>query len=204
MHNQAMITLAQRLSCWSLSAVTVAAIVLLGAAAPTLRGMPTDPPKVGDTAPDFTLAQIDGKKLNLSAELKQGPIVLIVGRGWVGYQCPFCNRQFGDFLRNANELEAQGARVVWVYPGPTEDVQKRAEEFLDGKTFPANFRFVLDPAYTFTLAYGLRWEAPQETAYPSTFVIDRSRVVRFATISKTHGDRTTAAAVLAALAAMKK
>lgn len=163
------------------------------------QAKPGGPPMVGDTARDFTLAQIDGTKLTLSAELKNGPVVLIVGRGWVGYQCPFCNRQFGDFLRNAKELEARGARVVWVYPGPTEDVQKRAEEFAEGKAFPANFRFVLDPAYTFTLAYGLRWDAPQETAYPATFIIDRGRVVRFAAISKTHGDRTTAAAILAAL-----
>jgi hypothetical protein len=42
------------------------------------------PPKVGDKAPDFTLAQIDGRKLTLSTELGAGPVVLIVGRGWVG------------------------------------------------------------------------------------------------------------------------
>src|SRR6185295_19574787 len=86
-------------------------------------------PKVGDKAPDFTLAQINGTQLTLSAELKSGPVVLIVGRGWVGYQCPFCNRQFGDFLKAAKDLEGAGARVIWVYPGPADEVQKRAEEF---------------------------------------------------------------------------
>ncbi len=156
-------------------------------------------PKVGDRAPDFTLAQIDGRKLTLSTELKSGPVVLIVGRGWVGYQCPFCNRQFGDFLKTASEIEALGARVVWVYPGPTEDVQKRAEEFAAGKAFPPNFRFVLDPNYTFTLSYDLRWDAPKETAYPSTFVIDRTGIVRYALVSKEHGGRAPAADVIAAL-----
>lgn len=158
-----------------------------------------DPPAVGDKAPDFTLPQIDGAKLTLSAELKAGPVVLIVGRGWVGYQCPFCNRQFGDFLRAANDVEAAGARVVWVYPGPTEDVQKRAEEFLAGKTFPRNFRFVLDPNYVLTERYNVRWNAPQETAYPSTFVIDRSGVVRYALVSRTHAGRSTSDVVLAEL-----
>ncbi|MEO6223260.1 MAG: peroxiredoxin family protein [Vicinamibacterales bacterium] len=186
------------------AAAVVTAVLLGSTAALPLRGMTADPPKIGDTVPDFTLAQIDGKKLTLSAELKDGPVVLIVGRGWVGYQCPFCNRQFGDFLRNAKALEANGARVVWVYPGPTEEVQKRAEEFADGKPLPSNFRFVLDPAYAFTLAYGLRWDAPQETAYPSTFIIDRKRMVRYASVSKAHGDRATAADVLAVLAGMKK
>ncbi|HXT68151.1 MAG TPA: redoxin family protein [Vicinamibacterales bacterium] len=158
-------------------------------------------PKVGDKAPDFTLGQIDGRKLTLSAELKSGPVVLIVGRGWVGYQCPFCNRQFGDFLKAAADIEAAGARVVWVYPGPAEDVQKRAEEFAAGKPFPPNFRFVLDPNYAFTRSYDLRWDAPQETAYPSTFVIDRAGVVRYALVSKSHGGRATAADVLACLRA---
>jgi peroxiredoxin len=162
-----------------------------------------DPPKVGDKAPDFSLAQIDGEKLMLSSELKTGPVVLIVGRGWVGYQCPFCNRQFGDFLKSAKQIESAGARVVWVYPGPADEVQNRAGEFAAGKPFPANFRFVLDPNYTFTLSYGLRWDAPQESAYPSTFVIDRAGVVRYALVSKTHGGRATAADVLAELAKLR-
>jgi len=156
-------------------------------------------PKVGDKAPDFTLTQIDGNKLTLSSELKSGPVVLIVGRGWVGYQCPFCNRQFGDFLKAAADIEAEGARVVWVYPGPADDVQKRAEEFAAGKPFPPNFRFVLDPNYVFTLSYDLRWDAPQETAYPSTFVIDRTGIVRYALVSKSHGGRSTAAEAMAEL-----
>ena len=160
-------------------------------------------PKVGEKAPDFTLAQIDGTKLTLSTELKSGPVVLIVGRGWVGYQCPFCNRQFGDFLTAANEIEAAGARVIWVYPGPADGVQKRAEEFVAGRPFPANFRFVLDPNYAFTLSYDLRWDAPQETAYPSTFVIDRAGIVRYALVSTSHGGRASAADVIAELRKIK-
>ena len=160
-------------------------------------------PRVGDKAPDFTLAQIDGKKLSLSGELKAGPVVLIVGRGWVGYQCPFCNRQFGDFLKSARDIEAAGARVVWVYPGPADEIQKRAEEFAAGKPFPPNFRFVLDPNYAFTVSYGLRWDAPQESAYPSTFVIDRTGIVRYVLVSKVHGGRAAAADVITELRKLK-
>jgi peroxiredoxin len=180
-----------------------AVFVALLSVSPGFATAVADPPRVGDKAPDFTLAQIDGRKLALSAELKSGPVVLIVGRGWVGYQCPFCNRQFGDFLASAKEIDAAGARVLWVYPGPAEDVQKRAEEFAAGRAFPANFRFVLDPDYSFTTAYGLRWDAPQETAYPSTFVIDRGGVVRYALVSRAHGGRATAADVLTELRKLK-
>ena len=170
----------------------------------TSHAQRSEPLKVGEKAPDFTLRTIDGTPLSLAQELARGPVVLVVGRGWVGYQCPFCSRQFGDFVKHASEIEKAGARVIWVYPGPTEDVQKRAEEFAAGRAFPPNFRFVLDPAYTLTLSYGVRWEAPNETAYPSTFVIDRNHVARFVQVSRTHGGRTTAADVLAALASLPK
>ena len=50
-----------------------------------------------------------------------------------------------------------------------------------------------------TLRYGLRWDAPNESAYPSTFVLDRQGIVRYALISKTHDGRATAADVLTEL-----
>ena len=65
---------------------------------------------------------------------------------------------------------------------------------------PAAFRILLDPDYTFTQAYGLRWDAPKETAYPSTFVLDRNGTVTFAQTSRAHGDRVPTDVVLKALA----
>jgi len=38
---------------------------------------------------------------------------------------------------------------------------------------------VTDPDYKVTNLYGVRWNAPEETAYPSTFVLDKSRTVLF-------------------------
>src|SRR5262245_11638756 len=73
-------------------------------------------PAVGEKAPEFTLAALDGARVTLSAELKQGPVVLVLLRGWPGYQCPFCVRQFGEFLGRKADLAAAGARVLWIYP----------------------------------------------------------------------------------------
>ena len=158
-------------------------------------------PKVGDKASDFTLAALDGSQVKLSTELAHGPVVLVMLRGWPGYQCPFCTRQFGDFLGHAKDLEATGARVIFVYPGPADQVKQRATEFTANKEMPSNFRFLVDPDYVFTLAYGLRWDAPKETSYPSTFVIDKTSTVRFAQISKAHDGRAAATDVMKALAA---
>jgi peroxiredoxin len=67
------------------------------------------------------------------------------------------------------------------------------------RMMPANVQLVIDPDYTFVDAYGLRWDAPRETAYPSTFLIDKAGIVRWTKISRTHGDRSRARDVLAEL-----
>ena len=158
------------------------------------------PPAVGEKAPDFALSTPEGKTVRLSATLLKGPVVLVVLRGYPGYQCPYCNRQVQDFIRNSSRLADAGAQVVMVYPGPPQGLGSRANEFLAGERLPDNFDLVLDPGYEFTKLYGLRWDAAGETAYPSTFLIDQQGVIFFGKISKEHGGRTTAAEIVAALA----
>ena len=89
--------------------------------------------------------------------------------------------------------------MVFVYPGPASGLTALAVEFKKwkGKEWPKEFPYVLDPDYSMVNAYGLRWDAPRETAYPSTFVLDAKGAVRFAKISKSHGDRTKATDVVA-------
>ena len=158
------------------------------------------PPAIGDVAKDFTLETVDGEKAQLLRLEKEGPVVLLVLRGYPGYQCPVCNAQVGQFVASAKKFEALNANLVLVYPGPAQGLKAHAQEFTRGKTLPVNFYVVLDPDYEFTVAYGLRWEAKNETAYPSTFVIGQDGKVQFAKISTTHGGRTTAEEVLNVLA----
>lgn len=157
------------------------------------------PPKVGDQARGFELADLKGEKVSLDEVRKQGPVVLLVLRGWPGYQCPLCTKQVGEFLGKAKPFDEAGATVVMVYPGPAADLDEHAKEFVQGKTFPANFRFLVDPEYAFVNAYGLRWDAPNETAYPSTFIVDADGNVVFAKVSDDHGGRSSAEEVLKAL-----
>lgn len=155
-------------------------------------------PAVGDTAPDFTLTSVTGKKVQLEALTKKSPVVLVVLRGYPGYQCPMCNMQVRDFIKKSAAFAQAGAQVVLVYPGAAENVEQRANEFLADKKLPDNFELLLDPDYTFTNQYGLRWDAPKETAYPATFLIDQKGKIFFAKVSKSHGGRTNAGEILAA------
>jgi peroxiredoxin len=157
------------------------------------------PPAVGDKAPDFALSTQQGKRVRLSERTAKAPVVLVVLRGYPGYQCPLCNLQVHDFLKNSQGFVEAKVQVILVYPGPPENLGARASEFTTDKKLPDNFELLLDPGYEFTNLYGLRWDAPKETAYPSTFLIDEKGIVFFAKISKTHGGRTKSAEILEAL-----
>ena len=159
----------------------------------------TTPPQVGDTAPDFELEAISGEKVKLSETLKQGPVVLVMLRGYPGYQCPICTMQVGQLMGKAKEFADAKANVILVYPGPADGLKAHAEEFVKGKDIPANFNLLLDPDFSFTNQYGLRWDAKNETSYPSTFVLNDAGKVLFAKISHEHGDRAKIEDVLAAL-----
>jgi len=157
------------------------------------------PPTVGEKAPDFKLSTPEGKSIQLSEATSKGPVVLVVLRGYPGYQCPYCNRQIQDFIQKSQAFADAGTHVVMVYPGRPQDLGAKANEFLVDKKLPDNFDLVLDPGYEFTTLYGLRWDAPHETAYPSTFLIDHQGTIFFSKIVKEHGGRTTAAEILDAL-----
>lgn len=173
---------------------TVLVLVLL-----LIRFAQAATPRVGDKAPDFTLEALDGGKIQLSKLTKTNPVALVVLRGFPGYQCPLCTMQVGELLRNAGKFAAARSQVILVYPGPADNLKARASEFVAGKNLPKNFRVVLDPDYKVVNQYDLRWNAPNETAYPSSFVIDKSGKVVYAKISKQHGDRAGSAELLAAM-----
>lgn len=177
-----------------------ATLMLLSAGVSSNAQLAGPTPDVGQKAPAFTLATPDGKLVSLAASTAKGPVVLVVLRGYPGYQCPFCARQVHDFIENADKFAALRTQVLLVYPGPPAELDQKAREFMAKENpLPPGIHLVVDPDYKFTRQYGLRWDAPHETAYPTTFLIDRHDTIFFRKISREHGDRTTAADMLAEL-----
>jgi peroxiredoxin len=156
-------------------------------------------PAVGDEAKDFELPDVKDKPVRLSKLVEGGPVVLIVLRGHPGYQCPFCNEQAADFLNRSQKFQAKKARVVFVYPGPADTLKRYAEEFLAERPLPDGYHLVIDADFKLTNSYGLRWDEPKETAYPSTFVIGKDRKVKYVHTSKKHDGRAKSDDVLKAL-----
>jgi len=125
--------------------------------------------------------------------------VILVLRGYPEYQCPLCNRQVDDFLKHADKFAESKTQIVMIYPGAADQLAVHATEFLRSRTIPKNVRFVVDPDYQFVEAYRIRWKAPKETAYPSTFLVDAKNVIRYAKVSMTHGGRSKASEILEVL-----
>jgi len=176
-----------------LVAVLFAASFVYGQALQTMPG-------IGQKAPAFSLSTPAGQVVELGSLTRKGPVVLVVLRGYPGYQCPYCVRQVHDFVENADKFASSGAQVLLVYPGPPAELDQRGKEFLSKENpLPANVTLVIDSDYKFTNLYGLRWDAPNETAYPSTFLIDREDIIFYRKVSQGHGDRTTASDVLTEL-----
>src|SRR5277367_1515010 len=159
-------------------------------------------PAIGAKAPDFTLSTPTGKSVQMSKEIQGHGLVLVVLRGFPGYQCPYCVKQVHDFIDHASDFAAKNMSVLLVYPGPPADLDQHVRDFLEKQAgLPANIVLVTDPDYTVTNLYGLRWDAPHETAYPSTFVLDKKGMVVFEKISHSHGDRLSAEDALSNLSA---
>jgi peroxiredoxin len=173
-------------------------VLLLAVSLPSVAATPG----VGQRAPDFTLSTPNGESLSLSALASRGNVVLIVLRGYPGYQCPFSQQQFQSYQQTAAQFAALGAQVLFIYPGSdSKNLADDATNMTGNNVLPSNVHVVLDPNYQFTSQYGLRWEAPNQTAYPSTFLLSKGRTVIFAHTGRTSSDQTPATDVLAILSA---
>jgi len=152
--------------------------------------------EVGDRVIDFDLPVVGGEEyLSLSDEYKQGAVVVIVLRGFPGYQCPECSRQIGSLANRAKTLAKAAHRVILVYPGQAPLI-RRAEEFKGSRRLPEPLVIVRDDGMEMVQQWGLRWNASNETAYPATYIVDRNGRVRWKTVSQSHAGRSSIEEIL--------
>jgi len=108
-------------------------------------------PKVGDTAPAFSLTATDGRTLALNELLSEGPIVLIFYRGsW----CNFCNAALRVWQRALPEFRAIGVRLFAAAP-ETQDVCRTFKTAAE-----LDFELLSDAGHGAADAYGLIFELP--------------------------------------------
>jgi peroxiredoxin Q/BCP len=121
----------------------------------------------GDTAPDFTLPDADGKDVSL-ADFRGRRVVVYF---YPAAMTPGCTTQACDFRDNLSSLAAAGVDVVGISPDKPEKLAKFRER--DSLTFP----LLSDPSRSVLESYGAYGE---KTMYGkkvtgvirSTFVVD--------------------------------
>ena len=152
--------------------------------------------KAGDTAPDFTLTDQDGKTVALKDMLAEGPVVLSFYRGvW----CPYCNIELKALEQSAEEIRARGASLVAI------SMQGAADSRKSQRDSKLSFPILTDDAGELAAECGIRWtlqyyvsefhkmfgvELPKihgdgnwNLPMPARYVIDTDRTVAYAEVS---------------------
>ncbi len=173
-------------------------LIVFGCSAPTKMPQPKAP-IVGQVAGNFELMTLGGERFELADAVKNSAVVLVVLRGYPGYQCPICSQQVADLMNVSEQLAASDAQVALVYPGEASNLSGYAEEFMESRTLPKNFNLLLDPKMRLVNAYQLRWNSPNETAYPTTIIIEKGGKIAFVKVGKQVVDRVPGNVVIEVL-----
>ena len=154
-------------------------------------------PEVGQRAIDFELTIVKGEGyLSLSDTYKEGPTVLIFLRGLPVYKCTIDASQVNALVNRAKVLAQSAHRVVLVYPGRAEGLERHAEQFLASRKLPEPLVIVRDDDMNIVNQWGLRWDSPRETAYPATFVLDQYGRIAWKKVSRSHAERSSIEEIL--------
>jgi len=120
----------------------------------------TRPPRIGSTAPDFTVE--DGQTKVTLSQLRGQIVVLNFWATW----CPPCVEEMPSLVEMQRRMKAKGVTVLAVSIDVDESAYQR---FV--KDHAANLVTVRDPAQKTPALYGTH-------GWPETFVIDRNGVMQ--------------------------
>jgi peroxiredoxin len=107
--------------------------------------------KAGDTAPEFILADPDGKPVSMRGLLAKGPLVISFYRGvW----CPYCNLELQALQEALPEITARGANLVAISPQTAPNSRKSQRDNKLG------FPILSDTKSEVADAFGIRFKLP--------------------------------------------
>ncbi|MEM6253018.1 MAG: peroxiredoxin-like family protein [Cyanobacteria bacterium P01_D01_bin.156] len=173
-------------------------------------GIATQALTVGDVAPDFELPDATGKLVRLSELLQQGPVVINFYRGeW----CPYCNLELRAFQNLLSDFQQANASLVAISPElPDHSLSVTEKHNLEfavlsdvGNKVSREYGliFTLDPSLRpIYKNFGIdvaahNGDESYELPLPATYVIDRSRRIRYAFAEADYTQRAEPQDVLA-------
>lgn len=158
--------------------------------------------RVGQPAPDFTLARYGGGTTTLSGYRGEKDVVLVFFRG---YWCPYCIAQLKELRSLLGPELRKDTELVVVSVDDEADTRRTVTRVAEDGT-EADFVFLSDPDHAVIDRYGIfnpdggrRGPLP----HPATYVIDKAGVVRWLDVQTDYKIRPTNAMILEGLAAVK-
>jgi hypothetical protein len=127
---------------------------------------------VGEPAPDFTLADSNGKSHSLSQY--KGKVVVLE---WNNPQCPFVGKHYGSGNMQKQQADATASGVVWLTinssaTGKQGDITGAEANAYITKVGGKQAAYLLDPSGQVGHLYGAR-------TTPHMYVIDKNGVLRY-------------------------
>ena len=168
--------------------------------------------KVGQVAPDFSLPNVFGKRIQLSSLLQSGPVVLVFYRGaW----CPYCNMQLRALQLALPKFRALGASLVAISPQQPDHALNLTEKHMLEYEVLSDANNVVARAFglVFTVPVPLKelyegmsinlpehndtdtWELP----FAATYVIEPGFAVRLAFVDTDYTQRLEPSEIVEAL-----
>lgn len=175
------------------------------------EGLERDALKAGEFAPDFTLPDAGGKAVQLSARLRDGPVVLKFYRGgW----CPYCNLELRAYQQALPGLLSLGAQLIAVSPEAPDNSLSTMEK--NSLAFPVLSDAGGKVAELYRLAFQLseelkaiyqsrgrdlaKWNGGSWTLpAPGTFVIGKDRRIALSHVDADYRSRLEPASAIAAV-----
>ncbi len=166
---------------------------------------------IGETLPNASLENLEGKYVQLKALLEEKPTVLVFYRGgW----CPYCNVQLSGLVEIENDIIELGYQILAISPDDYKNLESTIEM--------NNTKYVLlsDPNGEFIQEIGIAFKTSSslkeyitgkgqkgETSsvmpVPNLMIVDKKGVIKFEYINPNYKERISAEMLLSVLKTIK-
>ncbi len=153
--------------------------------------------RINKPLPVTELLRGDDERLDLKQFRGDREVLLVILRGYAGYVCAYCAAQTKALRDHYDEFEALGTEVVIVYPGNRDRLEAFLQSYksLVEEEGELPFTVAYDPDFALVDSLDLR----SDLALPTTLLIDKDGVVRYAYIGTDKTDRPSAEALIEAI-----
>jgi peroxiredoxin len=167
--------------------------------AATLNPTDLERVKVGDRAPDFTLEDMDGKRISLSDFHGRRKVVLVFYRG---HWWPYCASQLGELKGLLTAEEKRQVQILAISIDSHADSRRLVKRLQESSSGEVDFPLLEDKSHEVIGRYGILNPHSPGWPHPAIYVLDRAGIVRWRFVEKDYTQRASNEQILQALKAI--